>query len=132
MTQQQGSLVRAEYEKSVCQRLGRAKPVPFRKALFADGSEPQQSRCHQNVDRWVRENPGTNVVRGWVDYMPAVTGRMLTAHSVVQDTDGNLLDITPVADERVRPSMRFVPHTGDERLFFSMKELDIFIECSER
>lgn len=132
MTQGRGSVVRVEYEKSICQRLGQAKPVSFRDVLFADGSEPKRNCCHANVDRWVRENPGTNVVRGWVDYMPAVNGRMLTAHSVVRNTDGNLLDITPLADERVRPSMRFVPHVGDEQLFLSMKNSNIFIECLQR
>jgi hypothetical protein len=30
VTQGQGSVVRVEYEKSVCQRLGQAKPVSFR------------------------------------------------------------------------------------------------------
>jgi hypothetical protein len=121
---------RTEYEKSVCRRLGQAKPVPFRKVLFADGSEPLKSCCHDNVDRWVGENSGTVIVRGWVDYMPTVNGRMLTAHSVVQALDGHLIDITPLADERIRRAMRFVAHIGDENLFLLMKQSGIFIECS--
>jgi hypothetical protein len=94
-----------------------------------DGSEPQQNCCHDNVDRGVSENSGTSGVRGWADYMPTVNGRMLTAHSVVRGIDGNLFDITPLADERVRPAMRFLPHVGDEQLFLLMKESNIFIEC---
>jgi hypothetical protein len=128
---QQQDSVRAKYEKSVCQRLALAKPVPLREVLFADGSEPEKNRCHDNVDRWVRENSGASVMRGWVNYMPTVNGIMLTAHSVVRDADGKLFDITSLADERVRPAMRFVPHIGDEQLFHSTKESSIFIECSE-
>jgi hypothetical protein len=53
----------------------------------------------------------------------------LTAHSVVRDADGRLFDITPLGDERVRPTMRFVPHFGDEQLFLSMKKSSNVIEC---
>jgi len=121
--------IRAQYEKSICHQLNEAKPVPFQKVIFADNSEPQANSCHENVDRWVKENPGTSVVRGWVDYMASVNGQMLTAHSVVRTSDGNLLDITPLADERVRPAMRFVPHVGDENLFSSLRQSSIFIDC---
>jgi len=46
----------------------------------------------------------------------------LTAHSVLKDGDGWLFDITPIADTRVRPSLRFVQHIGDEQLFQSMMQ----------
>ena len=62
----------------------------------------------------VKENPGTSVVRGWVDYRPGVNGVLLTAHSVARGTDGQLFDITRFADERVRDTRRFVPHLGGE------------------
>jgi hypothetical protein len=120
---------RAEYVKSVCERLGKAKPVPYLEVQFADGSQPEQNCCHRNAERWAREHPGTIVVRGWVDFMPAVSGRRLTAHSVLQDADGWQFDITPIADKGVRPSLRFVPHIGDEQLFQSMKQESIFIDC---
>jgi hypothetical protein len=61
--------------------------------------------------------------------MPSVNGILLTAHSVVRDTKGEMFDITPLADERIRTAMRFVPHLGDQQLFLSMKESNIFIEC---
>jgi hypothetical protein len=121
--------IRVAYEKAVCCRLREANPVPYRRVLFADGSRPQQNCCHDNVERWVRENLGTSAVSGWVDYMPAVNGRRLTAHSVVRGTDGKLFDITPLADERVRPALRFVPHVGDEQLFSQMKQLEIECRC---
>lgn len=61
--------------------------------------------------------------------MPTLNGMMLTAHSVVRDADGKLFDITRLADERVRPSMLFVPHVGDEQLFLLMRQSNSFIEC---
>jgi hypothetical protein len=48
--------------------------------------------------------------------MPSVNGTLLTAHSVVRGANGELFDITPLADERVRARMRFVPHLGDDQL----------------
>jgi hypothetical protein len=122
-------ITRAEYEKSVCHRLGQAKPLPFRKVLFADGSGPQRNCCHDNVDRWIKENPGSSALRGWVDYMPSVNGTLLTAHSVVREIGGRSFDITPLADERVRDTMRFVPHLGNQEEFHFMRKSNIFIEC---
>ncbi len=55
----------------------------------------------------------------------------LTAPSVVRGADGGLFDITPLDNERCRASMRFIPPLGDEQLFFSMKKLDIFIDCPQ-
>jgi hypothetical protein len=122
-------ITRAEYEKSVCCRLRQATPLPLRRVLFADGSGPLRNCCHDNVDRWVKENLGTSVVRGWVDYMPSVNGVLLAAHSVVRGIDGKLFDITPLADERVRATMRFVPHPGNQEEFHSMRKSNIFIDC---
>jgi hypothetical protein len=62
--------------------------------------------------------------------MPSMNGTLLTAHSVVRDMDGQLFD-TPLADERVQDTIRFVPHLGDEQLFLSMKALGINIDCPQ-
>jgi|SRR6266496_2328791 len=122
---------RPEYEESICRLLWQAKPLLFREVSFADGSVPLRNRCHDNVERWVKENSGATVVGGWVTYADFGLSIGLTAHSVVQGTDGQLFDITPLADERVRDTMRFVPHLGDEQLFLSMKGSNIFIECRQ-
>jgi len=53
----------------------------------------------------------------------------LTAHSVVRDQNGQLIDITPLGNERDRVGMRFVPHIGTEQEFKSMKDSNVFIEC---
>lgn len=122
-------MTRTEYEKSVCSRLAQAVRVPYRGVSFADGSAPVMSACHQNVGRWVEENTGTTVVRGWVTYADYGLSIGLTAHSVVRDPDGQLIDITPLGNERDRTEMRFVPHIGSEQEFRSMKESNVFIEC---
>lgn len=120
---------REEYEKSICERLREAKPIPLQKVVFADGSEPQASRCYENVDRWVKENSGATAVRGWVTYADFGSSTGLTAHSVIRDRDGQPFDITPLGNERDRLGMRFVPHIGTEQEFKTMKEANIFIKC---
>jgi hypothetical protein len=52
---------------------------------------------------------------------------------VVRGALGELFDITPLEskDPRLRAAMRFIPHVGDERSFFSMKALDINIHCPQ-
>jgi hypothetical protein len=113
----------------VCERLALASRVTFRKVFFADGSLPVQGARHRNADRWVKENPGAMVVRGWVTYADFGISIGLTAHSVIQSHDGQCFDITPFGNERDRVGMRFVPHTGTEQQFTTMKDTCIFIEC---
>jgi hypothetical protein len=54
---------------------------------------------------------------------------MLTAHSVVRDPDGTLYDITPLGDEGVRASLRFVPHAGTEEEFWQWEKSNRCICC---
>lgn len=122
-------MTRTEYEESVCHRLDGAVRVPYRKVFFADGSEPLPSACHQNADRWVQENRGAMVVRGWVTYADFGLSVGLTAHSVVQDRDGQLFDITPLGNERDRIGMQFVPHVGTEQEFKTMQQSNVFMRC---
>ncbi|MEI9978413.1 MAG: hypothetical protein WDN23_05330 [Edaphobacter sp.] len=56
-------------------------------------------------------------------------GIMLTAHSVVRDPGGNLFDITPLGDETVRPSLRFVAHVGTEDEFWQFERSNRCICC---
>ncbi|HEV2398579.1 MAG TPA: hypothetical protein VGS27_16665 [Candidatus Sulfotelmatobacter sp.] len=115
--------------KSICERLAHASQVAFREVSFADGSLPVESACHQNADKWVKENPGTVVVRGWVTYADFGASIGLTAHSVIRDRDGELADITPLENKRDRAGMRFLSHVGTEQEFAKIKESGIFIEC---
>jgi hypothetical protein len=121
-------MTRNNYDMSICKRLSQAERVRFQEVSLPNWC-PTVADCHGNVDKWVEANPGTVAVRGWVTYADFGLSIGLTAHSVVRGPDGQLFDITPLESRGVRPAMRFVPHLGDEQLFLSMKELNIFIEC---
>ena len=123
-------MTRAEYESAVCARVDEAIRVPFRRVSLPDWS-PKVAECHQNTDAWVRANPGVAAVRGWVTYASFGGDSVgLTAHSIVRDQSGVLVDITPLADESARAGMRFVEHEGDPALFDEMKAVDINIYCN--
>lgn len=112
---------RREYESRICERLAAAQPVPFR-GVSIDGRHPEIGRCHENVDRWIQANRQCTALRGWVVYASYGEGMLgVTAHSVVRDADGQLFDITPVSDERVRQGMLFVPHEGDDASFDTLR-----------
>jgi hypothetical protein len=89
------------------------------------------------VNTWVRSTPGHSAVRGWVFYKECViptegsfsVGCEFTAHSVVRDENGVLFDITPLHQENLRPSMRFIPHPGDEDVFWKMEKSNPCICC---
>jgi len=120
---------RADYEVSVCARIKQAVRVPFEK-VAADGWLPQVAQCHENADVWVRANPGSSVVRGWVTYVSfGDAGFGLTAHSVVRSASGLLIDITPLCDESLRQGMRFIEHDGDAASYDELKKVSIIIHC---
>jgi hypothetical protein len=58
-----------------------------------------------------------------------IMGTMLTAHSVVREPAGTLYDITPLGDESVRASLRFVPHIGTEEEFWQWEKSNRCICC---
>lgn len=120
---------RIEYEKSICQRLHRAELVDFHRVTFADGTAPKVAHCHDNVNRWVKENPGATAVRGWVTVADSGLSIGLAPHSVVRTEDGQMFDITPLENEYYRQSMRFIPHEGNDGEFFSMTESNVLMEC---
>jgi hypothetical protein len=94
---------RRQYEWDICARLKASQVVPFIEVSVGDW-RPERSRCHDNVDIWIKSNPRHVAVRGWVVYASdGKDGVGLTAHTVVKDEDGNLFDITPIEDERARP-----------------------------
>jgi len=115
------ALTRRQYEQQVCDCLANAQAVPFRQVALG-AWKPEIADCHANVDRWIEVNPECTAVRGWVvcaSYGEGMVG--VTAHSVVKGSDGHLYDITPVNDERMRPGMLFVPHSGDEASFIQLR-----------
>lgn len=78
-----------------------AAVVPFVEKELDDW-KPAPRWCHDNVDRWVQENPGSKIVRGWVlfDLVGLDGVFQFTAHSVVEQPDGTLIDITPTLASR--------------------------------
>jgi hypothetical protein len=118
-----------EYKAAVSRALLSATVVPF-VAVSPDGWQPKIAGCHPNVDRFVDENPGHTAVRGWVTLgTDGGTQILLTHHSVVRRSDGRLFDLTPLEDESIRPTMRFVPHVGSEDFFHLKNLFQPFLIC---
>ena len=108
-----------EYATLICDRRADVVTVPFAEVSIGNW-KPEIAKCHANVDRWVADNPGCQAVRGWISYISfGPAGEQLTAHSVVQKPDGNLIDITPVEPGQPRGGV-FVEHQGDPAEFFDM------------
>jgi hypothetical protein len=76
---------------------------------------PRPNDCHNNTDRYVIENAGHRSVRGWriLDYSDVGLARFLS-HSVIEDAEGHLFDITPTPS---RNPPRFLVHEGPEGQF---------------
>lgn len=111
-----------EYATSICARRADAVTVPFVPVSLPDGWTPEIGKCHTNVDRWVADNPGWHAVRGWISYISfGPAGEQLTAHSVVRNPDGTLIDITLLYPGAPRGGA-FVEHQGDPTEFFDMIE----------
>ena len=120
MTEQLSSDARADYEASILARLDQAVRVPFREVSL-NNWRPGHNDCHNNVDTCVAANPSCKAVRGWMIESTC----SLTAHSVVRDTDGQLFDITPFTDDRLR--LGFIEHEGDDAAFERMKAAGVQI-----
>ena len=120
-----------EYEADICARLANAQRVPFESRTIGDW-RPEIANCHANVERWVRANPGSKGVQGWVEFANSSgDSTRLTAHSIVQAPDGRRFDITPVLDEPSRFPGRFVEHMGDDQSFRAMKANGLPIICQD-
>jgi hypothetical protein len=70
-----------------------------------------EHECHNNVDRWVSENPDHKAVRGWLFFNMLLR---FTAHSVVEAPDGRMFDLTP---SRASQRYPFLRHHGPNNEF---------------
>lgn len=84
------------------------EPLP----RLADDPEPTPSQCHQNAKAYAERHAGYRVVRGWL-----VSGGVFDAHSIVELSDGRLVDPTPLA---IRPP--FLRHPGPDSEFDAILE----------
>lgn len=100
----------AGYAADLWARRTEGVKVPYRRVQIGS-SVPQPNQCHGNAQIWVANNPKHRHVRGWLffDLM-----RRFAAHSVVEDEDGQLIDITPTLAIDVYP---FIRHVGDDQIF---------------
>jgi hypothetical protein len=112
-----------DYLHSICASLPQAVHVPYCAVPPGDW-QPDAKTCHDNVDRWIKDHPGDQAVRGWVT---AGRGSILTLHSVVKGEDGSLFDITPLTNENetIRKNMLFVTHIGSESDFRWLQDHDV-------
>jgi hypothetical protein len=77
--------------------------------------EPTSHLCHDNVREWVKLYPKYKQVYGFLVANQRDTDTsVVIAHSVVEDTDGTLCDITPSESEFRYP---FVRHVGSDAEF---------------
>lgn len=93
----------------------RARVIKPRAVRFADGTEPEAHRCHENVDRWVSEGRRRIAVRGWLVSSWNEYGGVFDAHSVVKE-GLSMFDITPL-----RASLKFISHRGSEENFLTLR-----------
>lgn len=101
----------ASYFDRLFARRGSAERLDPREVRFQDGTAPRAAECHDNVDRWVRENPGCRAARGWAIETETADHASFAAHSAVDEGDGRLVDIT------LTGSHRFLRHEGSDDLW---------------
>ncbi len=82
-----------------------AATIPFRQVVFKDRTSPVSNFCHENVRRYVAENPECSRVCGWL----LSCGFIFDKHSIVESGDGSRFDITPLRFETP-----FLEHPGAE------------------
>ncbi|MFS2175346.1 hypothetical protein ACCC98_05240 [Rhizobium pisi] len=119
---------RDDYERDICGRSGSTVDVRYEPDASIGEWRQKVAECHANVDYWVQHSVGYAAVRGWLACTGCGDLHGYTAHSVLRDPDGELVDITPVEDRNFS-RRRFVPHLGDEETFRRMRILNLKILC---
>jgi hypothetical protein len=66
-------------------------PVQTIEAVRFPDWEPKAACCHDNVDAWVKANPGSRSIRGWLIQGGCDPIFIIAAHSIVQRRDGSKL-----------------------------------------
>lgn len=81
------------------------------------GFKPLAHECHANAEAWVALHPHSQIVRGWLLYdyqLSAFPMVRFQAHSVVEDSDGRLFDVTP---REGSGSLPFLRHPDGNEMF---------------
>jgi len=101
------------YFNEINNRQESAEEIRYDKVVFKDDTCPEESKCHENVAHWIRENPSDTALKGWL-----VWGQ-LCAHSIICNENGEKFDITPMDGDQ-RP--KFIVHVGSDATFEKVRE----------
>lgn len=101
---------KSAYFAEVWSRKPQAITPRIHRILFNDGNAPVAAECHSNADRYVLENLGFVVERGWLIEIDAQPRSLVAAHSLVR-RGSQRFEITA---DRACP---FVPHVGTDEEF---------------
>jgi NUMOD3 motif len=93
-------------------------------AVSADAS-CDENTCHANVDRYILSHGGTRVLGYYM--LESAWGYQAILHSVWDDDRGNLIDITPFADQR---RMNVFARLRDNRPL--LKTRNIYSQCLDK
>ena len=85
----------ARRTEGVITRLAKAPPIENWRA--------REHECHWNVTNWCAFHPEHKPVRGWL-YFPLLV--QFNTHSVIENEDGELVDITPTRSSDQYPFIR--------------------------
>ncbi|ARQ13147.1 hypothetical protein NXC12_PD00035 (plasmid) [Rhizobium etli] len=119
---------RDDYERDICARSKSAVDVRYEPDASIGDWTPKVAECHANVDYWVNHRAGYAAVRGWLAHIGCGDLHGYTAHSVLRDPHGELVDITPVEDRNL-VHRRFIAHLGDDAAFLRMRTPKLEILC---
>jgi hypothetical protein len=88
--------------------------VPYVERTLS-GWAPMYNECHGNADYWVLNTLNSKSVRGWLffDMRPLLGFVKFTAHSVIEDQGGMLVDITPSRASQAYPFIRHADDVAD-------------------
>ena len=108
----------AEYFEALLARLSKSVQVRWVETL---GCLPHA--CHDNVGVFIANNPDYRPVPGWL-VTPTPGIHMFHAHSVVEQPNGRLIDITPGQDDRA--GLLFLEHLGSPADYNFLK-----VQCAQ-
>jgi len=108
---------------SVISRLGERVRL-VRKTVSIGDWQPRAQECHDNVARWVAGNPEHKHVFGFVlfDYRLLNGCIRISAHSVVEDENRTLCDITPHEMSADYPFIRHIGSTDDFAVLVNQRD----------
>lgn len=93
-----------QYASYLFSRIDKAEHLAFI-PVEINGQSPAPNDCHENARAFVLLNPIYKIVYGWICVDGGLESSSIDfiAHSVIQDINGNLYEITPIYSIESRP-----------------------------